>query len=201
VHHVTRGFAVLGSSFLLVLGFATAAGAGAAPIGAAPLTIVKTVSGATPPTTTTFTATVSCGASIIDTGGGSSDTATVMFDSTGQPTSADTITFVGPGTCTVSETADGGAASTTYACVGTEPPVQPGTEKGFSAQQVEPGPICPAAGPQAAPITVNIEFENQQATVTIANTFVAPPTTTITPPTTPPVQAAPQVVAQPVFTG
>lgn len=166
------------------------AGAGVTPIGAAPLTILKTVSGAVP-AGTTFTATVQCDGTIIDGTSGATDTATVQFDATGQPTSADTLTFSGPGACTVTETADGGAVSTTYACEGTAPTAASGF--GAGAQQVQE-PICPTAGPQTDPITVNIIFENQDATVTIHNTFPEPP-----PP--PPVTPAAQVVAQPAFTG
>ena len=180
-----RAVVAAGSVALVVLGLsALPAGAGAGPISAAPLTIVKTVSGPVP-AGTTFTATLECDDDVI-TGG--SDTATVSFDSTGQPTTPDVITFTNSTSCTVTETATGGAATTTYACEGTEPPAS----ESPSAQQVEPEPICPSAGPQAGPITVNIEFEDQTATVTIHNTFNAPPA---------PPQVAPQVVAQPAFTG
>ncbi len=166
-----------------------AAGAGVVPIGAAPLTIVKTVSGPVP-AGTTFTATIACDDDIIVDGGSGTDTATVDFAADGQPTTPDTLNFEGPGSCTVTESATGGAATTTYACEGTVPAEEvPAPEGGFSAQQVEE-PICPSAGPQAQPISVNIEFEDQTATVTIANTFVEP---------TP--QPAAEVVAQPAFTG
>jgi hypothetical protein len=176
------------------IGFSQVAFAGAVPVGpVAPLTVVKTVSG-TVPAGTTFTATIQCDDDIIDTGDGSTDQATVTFDSTGQPTSADTVGFDDPGQCTVTESASGGAATTTYSCEGTVPD-EPTKESDFSATQVAPidEVVCEAAGPQAAPITVNIFDEGQTATVTIHNTFVAP-----TPP--PPIPAA-QVVAQPAFTG
>jgi hypothetical protein len=174
---------------LATLAFSSSAGAGVGPVLAAPLTIVKTVSGSVP-AGTTFTATIQCDNDIIVTPGGPSDTATVSFDATGQPTTADTYGFNDPGSCTVTETANGGATTTTYACESTQP--IDGESFGPGTQQVEQ-PICPAAGPQAAPITVNIEFENQTATVTIANTFTAP--------TPPPVTPAAQIVAQPAFTG
>jgi hypothetical protein len=168
---------------------------------AAPLTIVKTVTGPVAPGTT-FTATVSCvpdemevdGTGIIDDGTEEgADVATVTFGADGQPTSPDTITFDGPGTCTVTETANGGASSTTYSCVGSLPEddgeVEPIDGVGAFQQVPVADPVCPSAGPQSAPITVNIEEPDQTATVTIANVF------------TEQVQPAAQIVAQPAFTG
>jgi hypothetical protein len=191
VRHFTRVITLAVSSVALAtLAFSSSAGAGTGPPSlAAPLTILKTVSGSVP-AGTTFTATIQCDGDIIVTPGGLSDTATVSFDATGQPTTADTYGFNDAGSCTVTETAKGGATTTTYACASTRP--VEGTAFGPGTQQVAQ-PICPAAGPQEAPITVNIEVENQTATVTIANTFAAP--------TPPPVTPAAQVVAQPAFTG
>jgi hypothetical protein len=166
---------------------APAAGAGSAG-GAAPLTVVKTVSGPVP-AGTTFTATIQCDDAIIETGEEPTDSATVTFDASGQPTSADTVTFDGPGSCSVTETASGGAATTTYACEGLVPD-EPEIDNEFSAAQVEPVAVCDAAGPQSAPITVNIFDEGQTATVTIHNTFADPQ----------PIPAA-GVVAAPTFTG
>jgi hypothetical protein len=171
--------------------FAPAASAGD-PIGAAPLTVVKTVSG-TVPAGTTFTATIQCQGGAVFDGGGT--TRSVTFDAQGQPTGPSTFTFDdGPGTCTVTETANGGATTTTYACAGENPvdEIEPPIKEGFepSAVLTPDDPPCTAAGPQTAPIVVNIVAEDQDATITIANTFVEP---------TP--QAAPQVVAQPAFTG
>jgi hypothetical protein len=185
------------------VGFTQMASAGVGPQeGLAPLTIVKTVSGPVP-AGTTFTATVDCGGDhiIFVQGDDPTDTATVTFDSTGQPTSPDIVTFVDGGQCTVTETASGGATTTRYACEGSipEPPsttttteAVPKSEGGVFPSAVLPDdPICTAAGPQAAPIAVNIEDEDQEATVTIANTFAAAQ----------PIQPAAQVVAQPTFTG
>ena len=90
---------------------------------------------------------------------------------TGQPTSADTLSFSnGPGVCTVTETTTGGAATVSYSCVGVpgeieEEPIEP--SGGFSAQQVA-GEPCATAGPQVAPLQVNILAESQEATVTVA---------------------------------
>jgi hypothetical protein len=186
---VRQSFVIVSLLAFGALAFAPGAGAGA--IGAAPLTIVKTVSGPVP-AGTTFTATIECDGPIINDGeGGATALATVTFDATGQPTSADTVTFVDPGGCVVTETATGGAASTTYSCVAELPDIDeevtPGSE--FEGQQVPPeGGGCEAAGPQAGPMGVGIEFEDQSVTVTIANTFDEP---------TP----AAQVVSQPAFTG
>jgi hypothetical protein len=181
---LTLGVAALGVGAL-----APAATAGDGPSQDAPLSVVKTVSGPVP-AGTTFTATIHCDGQIIDTGDGIVDTATVTFDATGQPTSADTVFFDDPGTCTVTETANGGAATTTYACEGSAPLDDPEKESEFSGNAVvEPiDALCATAGPQADPITVHIVDQDQEVTVTIANTFAEP-------------QAAPQVVAQPAFTG
>jgi hypothetical protein len=187
---VTRLLAATALAAGATVGFANMASAGEQL--AAPLTIAKTVSGPVP-AGTTFTATINCDDDIIVDTGGSTDTVTVTFDASGQPTSPDTFGFNDPGACTVTETANGGASSTTYSCegnLGVEAPIKEGD---FSATQVEED-VCPTAGPQAAPISVNIISEGQDATVTIHNTFVAP-----TPQPGP--QPAAQVVAQPVFTG
>ena len=114
---ITLGVA---SVAMVTLAFSSSAGAGIGPVLAAPLTVVKTVSGPVA-AGTTFTATIQCDNDIIVTTGGPSDTAMVSFDSTGQPTTADTYGFNDPGTCTVTETATGGAATTSYACAGTQP--------------------------------------------------------------------------------
>src|SRR5258706_15924230 len=90
-----RAVAAAGSVALVSLGLvAGPASAGVPSPGSAPLTIVKTVSGPVP-AGTTFTATIECDDTIIFVEGASStDTATVDFDATGQPTSPDTVTFV-----------------------------------------------------------------------------------------------------------
>jgi hypothetical protein len=203
VRQISRVFFALALASLGVAAAAGSAGAGVQSQ-AAPLTVVKTVSGPVP-AGTTFTATVTCNSDIIVGPSGSTNTVTVSFDSTGQPTTPDTYGFNDPGTCTVTETATGGAATTTYSCDSsvTEPPttttsttttVVPSSARasfGGGSQAVSPeSPICPAAGPQADPITVNIEVENQTATVTINNTFNAPA-----------VEPAAAVAATPTFTG
>ncbi len=157
--------------------------AGAGGIGAAPLTIEKEVVGPVPPGTE-FTVTVECedsdGGPIIE---GDLASATVDFDEAGDPQDDNVINFQGPGTCTVTETETGGAASVSYACEGQIPtdnsvgagwpdevdaPVSPDAE---TQQVTDP---CAAAGPQEDPMTVFIETPNQDATVTVTNTFPEP---------------------------
>jgi hypothetical protein len=191
---VSAGALALG---LGAVGFTQVASAGQPQAGVAPLTVVKTVSGPVP-AGTTFTAKVQCNGDIIFVQGGASvDNATVTFGADGQPTSPDTVTFLDPGQCTVTETANGGAATTTYACEGgiplpttTTTAVEVPQSDVFPSAVVPDGPVCETAGPQATPITVNIENEDQEATVTIANTFVAPPP-----------QPAAALVVAPTFTG
>jgi hypothetical protein len=185
--HVRHSFLVVAVLALGALAFAPGAGAGVEPIGAAPLTVVKTVSG-TVPAGTTFSVTIQCDGNIINDGDGGTNTATLTFDATGQPTTPDTVTFGDPGGCVVSETVNGGAVSTTYACDFTLPEeVVPGGD--FGAQQAPPAEgVCEAAGPQSGPMGVGIVAEGQTATVTIHNTFGDP-------------QPAAQIVAQPAFTG
>jgi hypothetical protein len=194
---VTRALAVIATASALGLTLCAQTAVAGGESGDAPLTVVKTVSGPVA-AGTTFTATIQCDDTIIDDGGEGTDSATVTFDASGQPTSPDTMTFGGPGTCTVTETASGGATTTTAACESSVPVLPPQSQDGFSATAVGPDdPVCPVAGPQAAPITVNIVNPEQTATVTIANTFVVTPLT----PLTPVVQPAAAIAAAPAFTG
>jgi hypothetical protein len=169
---------------LAVAGLAGSAGAGA-PLDA-PLTVAKVVHGPVP-AGTTFTAHIACDDTIIVSGGGTVDAIDVTFDATGAATSQATFGFDDPGTCTVSETANGGAATVSYSCEGD--PGQASTGAFSPAAVVDPE-VCATAGPQADPITVNIVNPGQMATVTIDNTFVEPAPT-----------PAPEVVLQPKFPG
>jgi hypothetical protein len=191
--------AVASVSMLTLALFVQTAGAGLGGGLSAPLTVVKVVDPAHPaPPGTTFTATIHCDDTIIDPGTEPTanteieglDTATVTFDATGQPTTPDTIGFIGPGVCTVTETATGGAATVSYACEGVQGTIDDAPIKesfgGPSSSDVLP-PVCATTGP-VDPIEVNISEPDQSATVTITNTFAAP-------------QIAPQIVAQPAFTG
>ena len=75
------------------------------------------------------------------------------------------------------------SVSTTAATTGIQ------VDGGFSAQENGLTDPCAAAGPQAEPMTVFIEREDQDAAVTVTNTFPEPPA------------AAPAVVIAPTFTG
>jgi hypothetical protein len=199
----TRASVAVASAALMVAGFmAQGAGAGLNPGLAAPLTVVKVVHGAVP-AGTTFTATVHCDSPIIDTGepqpqatDEGTDTATITFDATGQPTSVSTIGFIESGVCTVTETGTGAAQSVSYACDGVQgtlptddtEPVNPEFD-GPSTADVLP-PVCATTGP-VEPIEVNISEPDQSATVTITNTFADPA----------PAIAPEAVAAQPTFTG
>jgi hypothetical protein len=202
----TRASIAVASASLMVMGFmAQGANAGLENELSAPLTVVKVVDPAHPaPTGTTFTATVHCDGSIIDTGEPANeatdegtDTATITFDATGQPTSPSTIGFINEGVCTVTETANGGAKSVSYACEGVQGTIKEGSEpvnpqfEGPSSADVLPA-VCATTGP-VDPIEVNISEPDQSATVTITNSFEVAPT--------PPPVVAPEVVAQPTFTG
>ena len=191
----------------LVLMAALPSGAGVVSQ-AAPLHIHKVVVGPVPPGTQ-FVETLACqgnqGQPIIFNGGGNPPVSSMqfVFDAQGNPVgTGDTATFVGPGSCTVTETQTGGAASVSYQCEVNRPPSPDSASGGFSPQgAVIPATpattalpnVCDASGPQSDPITVNIVTPNQEATVTVTNTFVTP---------TPPTPAAPSpVVATPLFTG
>ena len=146
----------------------------------APLTVVKVVSG-TAPAGIVFTVTITCSPGTIV--GSNPSQATMMFTATGQPIGTNTIGFDDPTQCTVTETVTGGAATVQYSCTSVLP-ASAGTN-GFGATDSTtpttgvtgqaPPTICAAAGPQTAPMVVNIEFSDQSATVTVTNTFVPPP--------------------------
>jgi hypothetical protein len=187
----TRAFIAVAAASTLVLALSVqTAGAGLGGGLAAPLTVIKVVDGVAP-AGTTFTATIHCDSAIIDDGDEGADTTTVTFDATGQPTSADTIGFGGPGVCTVTETVSGGAKTVAYACEGVQGTIddEPIKESfgGPSTSDVLP-PVCATTGP-VDPIEVNISEPDQSATVTITNTFAAE------------IKPAAQIVAQPAFTG
>jgi hypothetical protein len=161
------------------------AGAGREP-NSAPLTIQKVVVGTAPPGTQ-FVVDLNCVT-------GSEGQDQVVFDEFGQPVGPNTVFFGGPNECTPTESQTGGAATVSYACEGTIPPIEPEPpeppESTADEWPIPQGatPIsdpCDAAGPQPEPILVFIGAPNQDATVTITNTFAEP--------------AA--VVVEPAFTG
>src|SRR3954466_10057828 len=135
--HAVRAALAIGSiGALALMTTASTAGAGIEEVIDAPLTIVKVVNGVAP-AGTTFTATIQCSDNIIVVGGSDTDTATVTFDATGQPTSPDVIGFDDPGQCAVTETATGGASTVAYACTGVQgipvDDVDPPVKEGFDA--------------------------------------------------------------------
>ncbi len=164
----------------------TAAPAGAGASGdAAPLHVRKVVVGPVP-AGTQFVVTVACegrrGEPIIFTGGPPAASQQLVFDAEGNPAgTGDTVTFTNPGECTVTETENGGASSVSYQCEGSAPPpmtdgtILPSGAGRFSPRvaglQLQP---CQTSGPQSEPIGVNIASAEQEATVTVTNTFVDP---------------------------
>jgi hypothetical protein len=193
---VRKVIGVLVAGAALVAVAALPAGAGD---DAAPLHIRKVVVGPVPPGTQ-FVETLACegreGNPNISSPSGPVSSVQFVFDAQGNPVgTGDTATFTGPGTCTVTETQNGGAASVSYQCEGTLPP--PNGEIEVTGGRFSPRPaqngeaeVCPSSGPQSDPITVNIISANQEATATVTNTFVDPGT-----------PAAVAVEAVPLFTG
>jgi hypothetical protein len=179
---------LIGVAALSAFAFAGPAAGGPTPI-TNTLTIVKTVDGPVAEGTT-FTVSVDCTNDVIDDGDGGTNSTTVEFDSTGQPTTPDVIDLVFDveGSCTVTEPENGGASSTTFACEG-----------GATVAPASVAPVCPEAGPVEDDIVVNKSYPAIEATVTVHNTFVAAPIITTPPPSGP--QPAAQIVAKPTFTG
>jgi hypothetical protein len=173
--------AIVGITALVGVGALANLTAGAQEGGdAAPLHIHKTVVG-TVPAGTTFTVTTECNGNI---DGPDTNQATVVFDAQGTVVSGDeTIYFGDPGDCTVTETQNGGAQSTTYACADNSALFVNGANTGWGGDatagtadptEVAPlaeGDFCAAFGPQAEPMVVHIEDPDQDVTVTITNTF------------------------------
>jgi Domain of unknown function (DUF5979) len=170
--------------------------------GAAPLTVDKVVIGPVP-AGTQFVVTIQCDSEIINNGGGmGASSAQLVFDAQGNPVGPDTVTFNDGGQCTVTETQNGGASSVIYECESTVPPpakgALPDAAGRFGPRPAQPplprDDVCESNGPQSEPITVFIEFEDQEVTVTVTNTFEAAPA---------PQQPAPAVAVEeaPIFTG
>jgi hypothetical protein len=145
--------------------------------------------------------TVACegrsGQPIIFTGGPQAASQDLVFDAQGNPVGTDTVTFTNAGECLVTETQNGGAASVSYECEGSVPPptIEPESSGAGRFSPRLAGPVqllpCQTTGPQSEPIGVNIASSQQEATVTVTNTFVDPGSTA----------AAVPVEAVPLFTG
>jgi hypothetical protein len=146
------------------------------------VTVLKQVSGPVP-AGTTFTVEVSCASTLTPTG---SAAPTVMtFDSTGAATSANLVTVGAGQQCTATETQNGGASSTTYAC------------DIVRGQTDQTGPtFLGNCGPDDNQATFG-DVIGDAATITVTNTFSAP----TPPPVQPVTPAAEAVQAAPTFTG
>jgi hypothetical protein len=142
--------------------------------------VEKHVSGAVP-AGTTFTVEVTC-LSILAPVGAASPTV-ITIDAEGNPTSDNSVTTPAGTECTATETDDGGAASTSFACA-----IVPGDT---------PGAECGDGGNSAA----FFDVIGKTATITVTNTFASTPTTPTTPPLQPVTPAARAVQAAPTFTG
>lgn len=153
-------------------------GAGASPTNT--FIVEKEVTG-TVPAGTTFTVDVTCG-SILEPGAAAPlPDAVITFDATGTPTSDNSVT-TGAGTqCTATETVNGGATSTTYAC---------DIVRGLTDQ--DGPPFLGNCGPDDNQATFG-DVIGDTATVTVTNNFPTPP------PIQPPVVQA--IQAAPTFTG
>jgi hypothetical protein len=162
--------------------FAAVPGGAGAILKVNKVTVVKVVDG---PVTadTTFTVGVDC--TQLGLSGTAGPTAAqhtdITFDSTGQPTSNDTVSVGAGVACTATETVNGGATSTTYACEMEHDSSDPGT---------------PFQGNCTADNAARFnDVLGDTATITVTNTFPTPTPKPIEPPV---VQA---IQATPTFTG
>jgi hypothetical protein len=170
----------------------------------APLAIKKTTSGAVAKAGDTFTVSLQCTKSTIDTrpfeSGASQSQRTFTFtaDASGtvQPAAGYVVGFTDPNSCTVTETATSRTATASYACTGTgaQTPLDDIAARGAgwrgglgAATAANPNDPCQTSGPQATPLTVDIVSPGQTAAVTVTNALVEP--------------AAAAIVVTPRFTG
>jgi hypothetical protein len=153
-------------------------GAGALPVNT--FTVVKDVTGAVPEGTT-FTVEVTCESTLTPVG--VAETVQMTFDADGNPTNDNTVATPAGSECTATETDNGGAASTSYACA-----ITPGgtglASCGDDGRSAEFGDVV-----------------GQTATITVTNNFSGTPTPPTTPPLEPVTPAAQAVQAAPNFTG
>jgi hypothetical protein len=156
---------------------AAAPGGAGAPVGNT-LTVDKVVEG-TVPAGTTFTVQVDCQSDLTP---GPAAVPTVTFDDQGNPTTTNHFTVPAGQVCTVTETATGGATTTSYACEITR----------GSTDQIGPPFLGNCTGDNEVTFT---DVIGDAATITVTNTFPTP----TPPPVQPPVTQA--VVVTPTFTG
>jgi len=155
---------------------------GAGAPGANTVTIEKEVTG-TVPAGTTFTVELDC-QSIL--GSGAAAVPTVSFDESGDPLSNNTFNVPAGQACMATETVNGGATSTTYAC---------DIVRG-NTDQIGPPFLGNCTGDNEVTFT---DVIGDAATITIANTFPTPEPPEPPAPPAPPVTQA--VVVTPTFTG
>jgi hypothetical protein len=144
------------------------------------------------PPGTEFTIRLECdNTAIVPPGGTPADdvdsldfTFTVNDEGEAVPDGANTVEFDNEASCTVTETVDGGAESTSYECADNLESFVESTEtgSGFAAEDPNaeviidpPGPFCLTFGPQADPIGFAVDHIDQEVTVTVTNTFPEPP--------------------------
>ena len=151
---------------------------------AAPLTVTKTAVGAATPGTT-FTMHVACENATIAFGVSELSDVDLQFtvDESGtvQPAVGQSIGFYGPNDCTVTETGNGGATSTSYECVGSGASEIDDVSAGSArwdggvgvATAANPDDPCVTSGPQAEAMEVTIVDPNQEATVAVTNVLPA----------------------------
>jgi hypothetical protein len=142
--------------------------------------VEKDVSGPVP-AGTTFTVDVTC-SSILSPGAAAVVPVQITFDADGEPTSDNSITTPAGTECTATETATGGATSTSYAC-----------EMVRGITDDEPPFLGNCTADNVATFT---EVIGDTATITVTNTFAVP--ACCPQPITPAAQA---VQAAPTFTG
>ena len=174
--------------------------AGAGQEAGAPTTIEKVAVNAPPGTQ--FTILVECEDPTLlpPEGGPAVDSLELTFtvNEAGEavPDSENEFFFNNVNTCTVTETDAAGAQSTSYECADNLETFVEGTETGagFGVDDPgsdaiidPPGPFCLTFGPQADPISFDVDQEAQEVTVTVTNTFPEP--------------AAEAVEIAPTFTG
>ncbi len=150
---------------------------------AAPLTIAKVTGGTVVfAAGTRFDVTISCVDPTINLGTlglpGTASAVTLSFVANGaggaSAVGSDTIAFVGPTDCTVTETNRGGATGVSYLCSAQIETFDDGpiAERFGNPSAAAIGPFpdaCAAQGAQLGPVLVHIVDPNQSATVTVTN--------------------------------
>jgi hypothetical protein len=130
---------------------------GRASSGTGEFEILKRIEG-TPPAGAGFSVTLSCQGVTIQPN--NSSEAVVTFTASPSEQAAIGFRFEGSGTCTVTETANGGATSVTYEC---------GQTAGGPGEGGPPP--CAATGPQTSPAVLNITTPRNPSSVVITNRF------------------------------